>query len=106
MNDPTALGVLEVFREHGEERNCAIVGQGAVAEARHEMRRPGTSLIGSVAYFPETYGERLIPLVLDVLRHRPTPRAVLTHHVLVTPINVNKLYPNDLLLNSLILAQP
>lgn len=100
VNDTTALAVLEAFREHGAETTCAIVGQGAVAEARHEMRRPGTGLIGSVAYFPETYGERLVPLALDILRHRPVPRSVLTRHVLVTPANVNKLYPNDLLLST------
>ncbi|MCE5308269.1 MAG: substrate-binding domain-containing protein [Acidobacteriales bacterium] len=104
VNDPTALAVLQVFREHGAETKSAIVGQGATAEARHEMRRPGTSLIGSVAYFPETYGERLVPLVLDMLCHRPVPRSVLTRHVMVTPANVNKVYPNDLLLGPSIQA--
>jgi ribose transport system substrate-binding protein len=99
VNDRIALAVLQVFREHGAEKTCAIVGQDAVSEARHEMRRTGTSLVGSVAYFPETYGERLVPLVMDILRRRPAPRAVLTHHLLVTPGNVQKLYPNDLLLN-------
>ena len=98
VNDPTALAALESFREFGAAECCAIVGQGAVSEARHEMRRPGTRLVGSVAYFPETYGERLMPLVRAVLARQPRLEAVFTHHRIVTPENVDKIYPNDLLL--------
>ena len=102
VNDPSALGALEAFREYGREYHCAILGQGCVAEARHEMRRPGTRLIGSVAYFPEIYGEKLLPLALDVLQKRPVPGAVFTHHELVTPANVNKIYANDLLFGAVV----
>lgn len=98
VNDPSALGALQAFREYGREEHCAVVGQGCVAEARHEMRRPGTRLIGSVAYFPERYGPRLIALALDILQKRPVPHAVFTQHQVVTPANVNKIYANDLLL--------
>ena len=97
VNDTAALGALEAFREFGRESNCAIVGQGCIAEARYEMRRPGTRLLGSVAYFPETWGQRLISLALDILHRRPVPPAVFTQHRLVTPTNVNAIYPNDLL---------
>ena len=37
------------------------MGQNAIAAARDELRCPGTRLIGSVAYFPERYGDELIP---------------------------------------------
>jgi ribose transport system substrate-binding protein len=100
VNDAAALGALEAFRECGRERDCAIVGQDGVAECRHELRRPGTRLVASVAYFPETYGERLVPLILDILHKRPIPSAVLTRHRLLTPGNVDKIYPNDLLINT------
>ena len=56
-------------------------------------------LVGSVAYFPETYGERLIRLALDIIEKRPYPPTVFTQHRLITPENVNRLYPNDLLMN-------
>lgn len=97
-NDPTALGALQAFRENGREEDCAVVGQGGTPEARHEIRRPKTRLIGSVAYFPETYGERLIPLVLDILNNRHVPPATYTRHKLLTPRNVNRVYANDLLI--------
>jgi ribose transport system substrate-binding protein len=99
VNDPSALGALQAFRDFGREENCAIVGQGAVTEARHEMRRPGTGLVGSVAYFPETYGEKVIRIAVDMLEKRAVPRVTLVHHQIVHSQNVNKIYPNDLLLD-------
>jgi ribose transport system substrate-binding protein len=62
------------------------------------MRRGGSSLIGSVGFFPEKYGDAVMALALDILRRRPTPPAVFVKHQLVTPENVNHLYPNDALL--------
>jgi ribose transport system substrate-binding protein len=70
----------------------------ASAEARAEMRRPGTRLIGSVGFFPEQYGEALIALALDVLSGKPVPPAVFIKHRLVTPENVDHFYPNDALI--------
>ena len=100
VNDPTALGALQAFREFGAEDNCAVAGQGACLEAREEMRRRQTRFICSVAYFPETYGNRVIPLALDILNGRRVPPAVFTDHELVTPLNVDKIYPNDTLLKT------
>ncbi len=98
VNDPSALGALQAFRDFGREEHCAVVGQGAAMEARHEMRRPGTRLIGSVAYFPETYGEKVIRIAMDILEKRAVPSVTLVHHQIVHPLNVNKIYPNDLLM--------
>jgi ribose transport system substrate-binding protein len=99
VNDTCALAALEAFREFSRIEQCAVVGQDAVLEARQEMRRPQTALVGSVAYFPETYGERLLRLAVDVAENRKhAPAAVFTQHVLVTPSNVDKIYSNDLLL--------
>jgi ribose transport system substrate-binding protein len=99
VNDSTALGALQAFREIGAEDECAIVGQDASTPARQEMRSPHTRLIGSVAYFPETYGPQLIKLAIDILEKKPVPPAVFTQHELVTPENVDKIYPNDAWMN-------
>ena len=52
-------------------------------------------MIGSVAYFPEKYGEGLIRLSLDILNKRQVPPAVFVEHKLVTPGTVDHYYPND-----------
>lgn len=95
VNDTTALAALQAFREMGAETECAIVGQDAAIEARRELRRPDSRLIGTVAYFPEAYGSRLVKLALDILEKRHVPPAVFTEHVLVTSENVDKVYFND-----------
>jgi ribose transport system substrate-binding protein len=59
---------------------------------------PHTRLIGSVAYFPEKYGEGLIRLALDILAKKAVPPAVFIKHRLLTPENVDHLYSNDSLL--------
>jgi ribose transport system substrate-binding protein len=95
VNDSTALAALQAFREVGLERACAVAGQDGSIAAREEMRRPFTRLICSVAYYPETYGARIVQLALDILKHKPIAPAVFVQHELITPENVDKIYPND-----------
>ena len=77
-----------------------MIGQNAIRDARNELRRPGTRLIGTVAYFPERYGEELIPLALGLLENKPVPPATFVKHQLLTPKNVNLIYPLDLPMKS------
>jgi ribose transport system substrate-binding protein len=97
--DQTALGALRAFEEAGRLSHCAVVGMSGSFEARNELRRKGTRLIGSVAYFPETYGRGLIALALKILGGQPVPPAVFTKHQVITPENVNHFYPNDELMD-------
>src|SRR5437763_15463379 len=60
INDPSALGALRAFQEAGRTENCVVMGQNASPEGRAELRQPKTRFVGSVAYFPERYGENLI----------------------------------------------
>jgi ribose transport system substrate-binding protein len=101
VNDPCALGALRAFEEAGLPENCAVMGQGGSAEGRAELRRPGTRLVGSVAFFPEKYGQHIISLALDILNKRLVPPAVFVDHQLLTPANVDHFYPNDVLTNPL-----
>jgi ribose transport system substrate-binding protein len=95
INDPSALGALRAFQEAGRTDSCAIVGHNASLEGRAELRQPGTRLLGSVAYFPEKYGDQILRVALDILHRRPVPPAVFVKHQMVTPENVNHIYPND-----------
>ncbi len=97
INDPSAIGALEAFKDAGRLQHCAIVGQNCSIEARLEMQRPHSRLLGSVAYFPERYGEQIIALALDILTQRITvPRAVFIKHQLLTPGNVKQHYGREL----------
>lgn len=93
VNDIGALAALRAFEEVGASDRCAVIGQNAVREARNELRRPGTRLIGTVAYFPERYGDEIIPLALGILQKKSVPSTVFVKHQLITPRNVDLIYP-------------
>jgi ribose transport system substrate-binding protein len=96
VNDPCALGALRAFEEAGWEDAYAVMGQGGAIEARKELRRRETRLIGTVGFFPETYGESIMRIADTLLNDRPKPSAVFTKHQLITASNVDRYYPNDL----------
>jgi ribose transport system substrate-binding protein len=95
VNDVCALAALRAFEEAGAGERCAVVGQNAIRETRNELRRPGTRLIGTVAYFPERYGDELISLAIGMLQNRSVPSTVFVKHQLITPRNVDLIYPLD-----------
>lgn len=100
VNDPAALGALRAFEEAGRTEQCVAMGHNAELEVRAELRRRDTRLIGSVAYFPERYGDGIVALARKILNGSHVPPAVVTRHVLITPENLDRLYPNDALLSA------
>lgn len=97
-NDPSALGAIRAIEEAGRAELCAVMSQNATLEARSELRRRRTPLVGSVAYFPEHYGEQIIRLARLILSGKPVPPATYTRHVLITAENVDRYYPLDRLM--------
>jgi ribose transport system substrate-binding protein len=96
INDFAVLGALRAFEEVGRSRLCLAVGFGAIPAARRELRLPTTRLVGSVAFFPERYGESVLKLALDILHHKPVPPAMYAPVQLMTQKNVDQFYPKDL----------
>ena len=95
INDMAALAALHAFQEAGASHLCAVMGHNGISEARRELRRPGSRLIGTVAYFPERYGDELLPLALGILEKKLLPPAVFVKHQLLTAKNVDLIYPLD-----------
>ena len=86
FNDDAAIGVLSAARQLRRERDVVIVGQGADRRVREELRQLGSRIIGSTAYEPERYGEKLIPLALSILRGERVPPAVYIEHTFVRAV--------------------
>ncbi len=95
VNDVCALAALRAFDEAGSRHMCAVMGQNAIPDARNELRRPDTRLVGTVAYFPERYGDEIISLAIQILQKKTTPSTVFVKHQLITPRNVDLIYPLD-----------
>jgi ribose transport system substrate-binding protein len=96
VNDLAVLGALRAFSEVGRSSFCLALGVGAFPEARRELRSPQIRLIGSIATFPERYGDNLIQIALDILHHKQVPPAVYAPIQLITPQNIDKFYPSTL----------
>jgi ribose transport system substrate-binding protein len=93
FNDDVALGALAAGRKLGREQDLAIVGQGLDRSARREIRQPGSRIIGSTAYWPERYGEKLIPMVQKILAGEVVPPAVHMDHAFINGETIQRYYP-------------
>lgn len=95
FNDDAAIGALRAARRLGREEDVAIVGQGADRRVREVLREDNPRIIGSTAYRPEQYGEKLLELALKILNGESVPPAVYIDHVFITPENVEAYYPDE-----------
>lgn len=84
FNDDAASGALTAARKLHRENDIIVVGQGADRRVREELKKPGSRIIGSTAYWPEQYGEKIVPLALKILRGEPVPPAVYIEHAFVS----------------------
>jgi ribose transport system substrate-binding protein len=92
INDAAAMGALRAVREAGRERFSAIISQDFSPDSRiwAEIKNEGGPLIGSVAFFPERYGSKIMPAVLRWLNKEQVPPAFYTDHVMVTQHNIQE----------------
>jgi ribose transport system substrate-binding protein len=82
INDQAATGMLRAVKQAGREADLIVVGMGA-DEIQTMADEP--AFVSSVGYFPERYGNYLIPLALMQLAGKEVPDTVLVNHVMVTP---------------------
>lgn len=93
LSDPLAIGASRAAARTGFEKHVAIVGQGGGSDGRNVIRRGGP-FMASVAYFPDTFGERLIPLALKILEGGKVPLISFTDLVVLNRANLDQYYPN------------
>ena len=92
FNDDAALGAVRAVKEL-KHPQAAIVGQGMDRLIREEIRNPQSPIIGSTAFMPERYGEKLIQLAIKILNGEPVPPAVYMAHTFIDASNLEQYYP-------------
>lgn len=90
INDQATLGMLRAVYQAHRQSNAIAVGMGADEAPQLAKEK---QFVASVGYFPERYGNYLIPMALMTLAGNQLPPAVLVHHVMVTEANVCHFYP-------------
>lgn len=89
INDQAATGMMRAVKQAGRESNLIVVGMGA-DELKTLADEP--TFVASVGYFPERYGNYLIPLALMQLAGKSVPATVLVNHAMVTKDNICNFY--------------
>lgn len=93
IDDPSADGMINAIRKAGRQDDSIIIVNGADPQGRKAIRA-GTQT-GSLAFFPERYGEWALAMLEDVLSGQPVPLEVNHPTPLITIDNVDEYYPND-----------
>jgi ribose transport system substrate-binding protein len=88
-NDQSVIGMLRAIDAAGRSDNVVGVGMGA-DENETMVKTP--NMVGSVAFFPERYGNWVVPMILAELGGQKLPDAVLIKHLVVNKTNVCKYY--------------
>jgi ribose transport system substrate-binding protein len=93
INDDTALGSIGAAEAAGRKKDLAVVAVDGSDRGREEIRKAGTPMVGTVASFPEKYGEKIIPAMLRMLKGEQLPPVFYTDHVFLTRENIAQYYP-------------
>ena len=94
LNDDMGLAALAAARELGIEDMVVYASQGADATIHQEIRA-NPQYIGSTGYFPETYGNYVIPAILAMIAGDPVPDPLYVNHIFVSADNIDQFYPAD-----------
>lgn len=95
INDGTGLGVVAAAEAAGRADQVIVVGQNADPSGQEEMIKENSRYLGATAYFPENYGFKIIPALIDLLECRPVPPSVYVDHVFISAANVCEFYPDN-----------
>lgn len=95
INDGTGLGTVAAAEAAGRGDQIIVVGQNADPSGQEEMIKENSRYLGATAYFPEKYGFKIIPAMLDLLECRPVPPSVYVDHVFISKDNVCDYYPEN-----------
>lgn len=94
LTDLPASGVLLAVEEAGRGDEAIIISCDASGPALDNLRKgEANSWLGSVAAFPELYGENVIKYALEILEGKNPPKERFTNNVVITHDNIDEYYP-------------
>jgi ribose transport system substrate-binding protein len=91
LNDDMALGALAAAKSQGREKDLYLAGQGADPSAHCQIAN-NPQWVGDAAYFPERYGEILVPNAIRAAKGEEVPPTLYVPHTLVNADNIGEYY--------------
>jgi ribose transport system substrate-binding protein len=91
-SDGAALAALGAADVAGRKDQVWIVAHGADPSSLDVIRNE-PQWIGDVAYFPEKYGELIVPLAVSLAKGETVPEQSLITHIFIDHNNIDQYYP-------------
>lgn len=91
-SDDNILGILPAIDEVQRNEHCIVGSHNAGKPFTDNIDNPIN--VGSVAYFPEKYGEYVIQMALDILEGKDVPQEKYMDHVVITKDNYEQYLGN------------
>lgn len=91
INEDGILGAMAAARTLGRDGDLYYSGQGTDPSIWCEIR-DNPNYIASTAYFPERYGEILIPAAQAILRGETVEELLFTEHQIINSENIEDIY--------------
>jgi len=95
-SDQPGIEIASALETAGLLETSAVAGQGASDEALVDLRGradKASPFKATVSYFPEHYGQYLVPVIVDLIEGNPVPGEVTLEHAVIDRSNVGKYYP-------------
>ena len=92
INEDGILGAIGAANTLGRQTDLYYSGQGTDPSIWKDIAC-NPNYIASTAYFPERYGELLIPNMIAALQGEEIPAEIFTEHVIITSENIREVYP-------------
>ncbi len=95
INDGAGIGTIAAAEAAGRGDQIMVVGQNADPTGQAEMLKSDSRYLGATAYFPENYGSKLLPTMIDILECKAVPPSVYVNHVFISKDNICDYYAAD-----------
>ena len=92
INEDGILGAIGAANTLGRQTDLYYGGQGTDPSIWKDVAC-NPNYIVSVAYFPEKYGDLLIPNMVTKLQGGEIPKEIFTQHIVVNKDNIRSVYP-------------
>ena len=92
VNDDAVLGALDAAKTANRAGDVWVSGQGAEPRVR-DLIRNNPQYIGDSAYFPELFGNTIVPAILDLVAGKPVQPLLLIEPVWVDASNIDEIFP-------------
>ena len=98
INDDRAFGIASAMAQadRGDSTvDGVVIGKNADLIALEAIRDGNSPLVGTVSFFPERYGNFMIPLALDILAGNAVPSINRVPHEVISIDNIDTYYPEE-----------